>query len=353
MNLPHSNYLEISKLASVFNNTSATYKFYWFISLIEACEEGKIVIGKRELFARMLSNAWYTINYFHLSFGSQDLIQQAIKIIAAEERIPINIRKGNLQNYLANSENPMTVKLLKHFDKNVPHWFLTPWICKNKGENDTVYRNRIYNESQSFFNQELYALYTDRIELNPTWIDFIKSNSKILKDYCYWNLSNFLQIRNPSIPDIPGKLIKPPVRGSLLNQRKNYWDIVFKEMGTIECIYTDTTLHIDKYALDHFVPHAFVSHDLIWNLAPIDVTFNSYKSDKLPDMNFHFNKFYKVQKEAFEIVAQVNPQSKLLEEYIYLFGANHHENKFGYEIFRNTISPLISIAENNGFQKFV
>lgn len=353
MSLPSSSSLNISPLSSVFSNTSATYKFYWFISIIEACEQGKMIISKKELFARMLSNAWYTVNYFHVSFGSQDLIQQAVRTIAEVENNPVNSRKEILQNHLISSENVVIINLLKHFDKNVPHWFLTPWIYRNKGENDTGYRNSIYTESQAFANQALYALYPNSIEINPIWMTYIKTNAKILKDYSYWNLSNFLQLRNPSIPDIPGKLIKPPVRGSLLNQRKNYWDIVFKEMGTIECIYTDTSLSINKYALDHFVPHAFVSHDLIWNLAPIDVMFNSIKSDKLPDMVFHFDKFYRIQKDAFEIITHINPQSKLLEQFVYLFGADYNENEFGYQTFRNTISPLISIAENNGFQKFL
>lgn len=350
MSLPSSSALNVSLLSSVFNNTSATYKFYWFIAIVESCEEGKTIINKKELFAKMLSNAWYTVNYFHVSFGGQDLIQQAIRTIADVEKIPITIRKENLENHLASSRNILTIKLLKHFDKNVPHWFLTPWIYRNKGENDTAYRNRIYIESQNYSNQALYALYSDRIELNPAWLDYIKSNSKILKDYCYWNLSNFLQVRNPSIPDISGKLIKPPMRGSLLNQRKNYWDVVFKELGSIECLYTNTALNIDKYALDHFVPHAFVSHDLIWNLAPIDTAFNSIKSDKLPNLELHFDSFYNVQKTAFEIVSDTYPHSKLIEEYVFLFNTNQSKLDFNYNRFKEVITPLISIAANNGFQ---
>ncbi|WP_286911873.1 HNH endonuclease domain-containing protein [Flavobacterium sp. UBA4197] len=350
MSLPLSTSLNIAPLASAFNSTSATYKFYWLLSIIESVEEGKSNIEKRELFAKMLANSWYTVNYFHISFGNQDLIQQAIKTIATAEAIPINIRKDQLMNVLLTGQNRETISLLRHFDKNVPHWFLTPWICKSKGENYTQYRNRIYRESQRFHNQVLYALHADHIEINPIWMDYVKNNARILKDYCYWNLSNFLQVRNPNVSDIPGKLIKPPFRGSLVNQRKNYWDIVFKELGTVQCIYTDSKLSITKYALDHFVPHAFVSHDLIWNLAPIDVIYNSIKSDKLPIMDLHFDKFYNLQKTAFEIVSEVSPKSKLLEEYVYLFNKQQSEPKFNYDQLKDAISPLISIAANNGFQ---
>ncbi|WDO12329.1 hypothetical protein MH928_13470 [Flavobacterium sp. WW92] len=352
MSLPSSSLLNVNKLSSVFNNTSATYKYYWLLSIIETVEQGKRVIAKKELFASMLANAWYTVNYFHVSFGGQDMIQQAIGNIVEIEMIPIIARKDHVVQILLSSDNKKTIALLNHFDKNVPHWFLTPWVSKNKGENYSQYQNRIYTESQRFHNQSLYALYSDRIEVNPMWLNYLKSNARILKDFCYWNLSNFLQVRNPNVPDIPGKLIKPPMRGSLTNQRKNYWDVVFRELGTVDCIYTDTKLSIQRYALDHFVPHAFVSHDLMWNLVPIDTVYNSIKSDKLPSMDIHFDKFYDLQKTAFEIVSKFNSKSKLLEEYFYLFNLSEDKNNFCYDQLKNTISPLISIAANNGFQYY-
>ena len=81
MNLPFSDTLSINKLASSFANTSATYKFYWLISIIELVENGQSAIDKIAIFSRMISNSWYTVNYFHVSFGKQDLIQNAVESI--------------------------------------------------------------------------------------------------------------------------------------------------------------------------------------------------------------------------------------------------------------------------------
>lgn len=75
MNLPYSNDIPVSKLASAFGNTSATYKFYWLLSIIEMVEQAQLTLSKRALFARMIGNSWYTVNYFHVFFGKQDLIQ--------------------------------------------------------------------------------------------------------------------------------------------------------------------------------------------------------------------------------------------------------------------------------------
>lgn len=126
MQLPISNNLPINKLASVFGSTSATYKFYWLIALIELVEEGNIEIPKSKIFSRMISNSWYTINYFHISFGKQDNLQIAVERILKEEKLTIDEKKNKLETCLENSTNKETINQLFHFDKNVPHWFLSP-----------------------------------------------------------------------------------------------------------------------------------------------------------------------------------------------------------------------------------
>jgi hypothetical protein len=116
----------------------------------------------------------------------------------------------------------------------------------------------------------------------------------------------------------------------------------------VNCIFTNTKLYYEEnnYALDHFVPHAFVSHDLIWNLIPIDKTFNSSKSDKLPLIDIHFDKFYQLQKKAFDINKAINSKSKYMDEYLTIFP---ELNSFSKQRFKEIIQPLITIAHNNGF----
>lgn len=349
VNLPYSADLPTAKRAAAFSNTSATYKFYWLIAIIESVENGSVQIDKRALFSRMIANAWYTVNYFHVSFGKQDLIQDAVRSILINERLTMDIKKDLLLSILQNSSNSTTEHTLHHFNKNVPHWFLSPWFSKLPQENDVSYRKRIYASSRVFENDCLYALHDDTIVVNPIWVSYLQNNAKILRDFCYWNLALFLQMRNPNVPDIPNKLIRPVFRGTLTNQRTNYWNIVFREMGSIDCIFTNSQLVVEDYALDHFVPHAFVSHDLIWNLLPIDKSFNSMKSDKLPTMERHFDKFFHLQKMAFEIISHHNAKSKLLEEYLTIFPVLDNMDSFEYLRYKESIQPLLTIAHNNGF----
>src|SRR5688572_17186607 len=124
MTLPKSNYLPINLLAACFNNTSATYKFYWFISILQSVESGKSKISKRELFARMISNAWFTVNYFHVSFGKQDKLQRAIEKIKDFESLMIDDGREKIFQTLIKTTNINSLNQLQYFNSQVPHWFL-------------------------------------------------------------------------------------------------------------------------------------------------------------------------------------------------------------------------------------
>jgi hypothetical protein len=343
LQLPNSKDLPIGILAGCFGNTVATYKFYWFLSLIEAVENGKTTIDKKEIFIKMIANAWYTINYFKVSFGKADKIEEVIIKIKKLEKLDINLERNAIEKRLLNSSLNETQKLLKHFDKNVPHRFLSGWFPNIP---DKELEKEIYSLSQQFDNQCLYALYKDKIVINPDWVNYLKLNSGILKAFCYWNLSLFLQVRNPNVPDIPNKLIKSATRGGLDKFKNGFWDIVINELGPIRCIYTDKELGIGGYAVDHFIPHAFVSHDLVWNLIPADSSFNGTKSDKLPRQNKHLEGFYELQKTAFEIVKNHPSSKKIFQDYLTIF-PTYIWDKTKLE---DTIKPLITIAHNNGFQ---
>lgn len=348
MKLPESKELPVNLLAACFNKTTATYKFYWLLSILQAAENGNIKVTKRELFSRIISNAWFTVNYFNVSFGKQDLIQDAIRAINNFEAITIDEKREIVYQKILTTRNNETEKLLWHFNKNVPHWFLSPWFPRNKNETESNREKRIYSESQLFASKCLYALHQGFILINPEWMDYLVSNAKVLKDFCFWNLALFLQSKNPNVPDIPNKLIKPAKRSSLTKQRTQFWDLVLDEMGSVKCIYTGQELTKGNYAVEHFIPYSFVSHDLIWNLIPADKSFNSSKSNKLPVLEKYYQPFYSLQENAYEIVRNKSPKNKLLEDYLTIF--HSQEQSLNKMKFLEVIQPLVSIAANNGFE---
>jgi hypothetical protein len=311
MNLPFSDDIPVQCLASCFRHKSTPYKFYWLISILQNVEQGNVIIPKKELFAAMIANAWYTVNYFKISFGKQDKMQDAIQEIMKIEEIAMQEDKGKVLNKILSSNNPQTLTLLKHFDKNVPHWFLSSWFS---GSN----KNEIYNLSRDFDSGTIYALFSDRIEINPSWVSYLKNFAGIIKDYCYWNLALYLQTHNANVPDIPNKLIKPPIRGSLDGHRKNFWNLYLEEVSQMKCIYTQMPLTVENYAVEHFIPHSFVSHNLNWNLIPASPSFNSTKNNRLPKLNIYFESFFKIQCEALNLIIEKQPRNKYIKDYVAL-----------------------------------
>jgi hypothetical protein len=181
------------------------------------------------------------------------------------------------------------------------------------------------------------------------WANYFLLNAALIKNFCYWNLVMFLQVKNPNVPDIANKIIKPATRNNLFKQRQ-FWDMVIDELGSVNCIYTKRALTKGDFAVEHFVPYSFVSHDLIWNLIPADKSFNSSKSDKLPSMNTYFDPFFILQETAIKIVREREPRNKFLEDYFTILpDLNNLDTIKTKNRFRDTIQPLITIAANNGF----
>jgi len=339
MDLPYQDDLPVHLLAGCFNNTSATYKFYWFLAVLGRVELGQTKILKRDLFAEMVAHAWYTVNYFKVSFGKQDKLQEAIERVKTVEGLTIDTDRNKIFKQLSESAIPETYKALRYFNGEVPHRFLSPWFRAADAQ-------AAYAASQRFDNGCLYALYSDHIEINPGWVDYLKRHAGILRQFCYWNLAIYLQAKNPNVPDIPNKLIKLPVRKALTEQRK-FWDIVLNELGSVDCIYTNKKLVVGDYAVEHFLPYAFVSHDLMWNLIPADRSFNSSKSDKLPPLETYFEPYFNLQRSALEVIHLKAPKHKFLEDYLTIvpdLSMFEHQRVF------EQIQPMATIAKSNGFE---
>lgn len=351
MNIPQSNRLSTVKMSQVFNRTTATYKFYWFIGLIDlVVKKGKSRMSVWDVVIEMVANAWYPVCYFHLSFGKQDSLNMAIARLRESFNLPINKKKDEISEWLhANIDSKQVVSAIKILTNNVPYRFLRPWI-------DTSDDTEMVLRSQTFENGCLYRFVDGdsmQIEINERWLEYLQANYAVLKDYAYWNLTMFLQTRNPNVPNIPNKLIKEETRNSLTKQHE-YWDFAISHGLEVHCIYTGRLIERGDYALDHFIPWSFVSHDLLWNLLPADESINSSKSDRLPLLEEYLPKLANLQQQAIRTCLKNNYHKKILEDYLSL-GYTAQElaamdNEHINDCFYRTYSPLNQIALNMGFE---
>ena len=354
MQIPQSQILTTRHLNRVFDKTVATYKFYWFLGILDLfVKQGKTKMNVWEIMISMVANAWYPVNYFRLSFGKSESLYEAILALQRENNIPINIGIKDLIILLqALTQRPEIRKQLNFLQLNVPFRFLRPWI-------DTSDDREMVKRSQTFENGCLYKLEKENgtlwIELNPIWLTYLQENYDILSSFAYWGLTNFLQVRNPNVPNIPNKLIKKEERNSLSAQRK-FWNTAINAGLEVRCLYTNKLLVEREYDLDHFIPWSFVSHDLLWNLMPADSSINSSKSNKLPDLNLYLPKLAEAHQAALRINLEKGKQDKLLEAYLSLGFTPQEIVQMNQErlldCFSQTFTPMNQIALNMGFESW-
>ena len=330
MILPSEGVVDVARLSRIYDNTTATYKFYWFVSIINliSANPDKRVFSFEEIIAGMIAEAWYPIHYFRLSFGKLDSLESNILEIQRILEIPIDANKDVVrETILKNTESQSIRRCLSIFTLNVPYRFLSPWIPKATNAQVEKY-------SREFFNNCPYAI------------------AGKLKDYSFWNLSIFLQKRNPNVPDIPSKLVRPLQRAPLSRQHR-FWDRYIQSVGHVHCIYTNAVLTVGGYDLDHFIPWSFVVHDLMWNLLPSDSSINSSKSNCIPSLERYLAPMTKMQHAALRENYSSNPSDKLFEDYLVfrcsipeLIEAS--EERF-LDLFKNEFTPMAQTATNMGF----
>ena len=351
-NIPQSDFLSTKNLSRVFNNTTATYKFYWFQSLLQMHnEEGIYRMNVWDLVIRMVANAWFPIHYFHLSFGSMDSLHRIVTELQWMTDLPMDAKKEEVVECLTVRLDDKKVKdQLATLIRNVPYRFLSPWI-NYTSDADVIARSHAYE------NGCLYSIQKTKdefyITINPVWNKYLQDYYGILTDFINWNLTLFLQQRNPNIPNIPNKLTRPMERTSLSKQRR-FWDDVIRIGGHVHCIYTGQEIHIGDYAVDHFLPWSFVAHDQLWNLIPADNSINSSKSDKLPPLDRFLKKLAEEHREAIKVYLGAGKKESALEDFASLGYTPRDLLQLNRERFlaayQQTFTPLFQIAQNMGYE---
>ncbi len=196
-----TNIIDTDVLRHVFLNTSATYKFYWFISILQLLQNGhhqKIMVY--DIVARMVANAWIPLICHNLEFGRSDSLKAIVADIQRYDLIPVNVNVDQIFAILERCKKEYRIKrLLRVMTWNVPYRFLSPWI--NSSDNkDLMCR------SQRGENGCLYSLYMDESEpyilLNPNWMSYLLSHHEELLAFSYQSLSTFLLPKNPKITNI-------------------------------------------------------------------------------------------------------------------------------------------------------
>ena len=378
--LPETEGLNVAAFSSLFDKTTSSYKYVFFLSLLDILRRRNFDAGPisfRDLLIEILVNAWYPHTYFKLSFGIQDKIAINLDSLALyldkpafdeseKDLLREEISKRNLDNLLVGRDSLM---------RYVPFRLITPFLSQQlkvyKSQNRGIPKNNdLENEmimilAEQHFDtaKPLYKLDGDSsnscksIYLGSEWTSYIRINYPIVRGWVAWKWLQYMQSRNPNTPAISNKLFPQIRRGALTSQTK-YWQTVLEYTDEISCIYSNRPLRVDsQLSLDHYLPWSFVAHDQIWNLIPTFSDINSSKSKIIPS-SIYFDSFIRVHHLGLKVwkekLSKDRAWNKFIDAYISDLRLHTKDDLTDFEKLRkaynSTFQPLISLATSLGFE---
>lgn len=240
--LPDSPYLDIAALFYIFDKVTNSYKFLFFLSVLDILKRRKFQVEEpitfREIIIEMLANAWYPHTYFKLAFGTQDQIASSLDAL----NLPIiqisnhftDEDKEKLRHYIARYRLKQTVKRLTRF---VPFRLLSPFLDSeivaekiDKGKGTKLEYAIPAIAASLFYSQKpLYCFgstehtqvkaweYKDCISLiiHPEWGLYLENNYTSVKSWASWHWLDYMKQKNPHIAGIAGKLFTSQERAFL------------------------------------------------------------------------------------------------------------------------------------------
>lgn len=319
--LPESSELNVSGLVATFKETSNSYKFLWFKALIELLKREQWKRSKfsfDELSCYMLATAWIPSEYFKLNFGIQDQTTKLIKSFR-----PFSDKKPTFEKLVTHFDSQDSDKLAnakRTYIRYVPYRFISSWFAEElRGLADSQKNCRIQTLSQQTNGlvSPLYSIDDQSINLNINWLTYLRQNLAIVEGWMNLNWAQYLQRRNPSVPNILSKLKFEDNRTPFPKSVIAVWDQL--SFRGLRCIYSDNVL--DKASsIDHYLPWSFVAHNEPWNLVPVstsETNINSSKGNALPS-KIYLPKFLAAQEmfiNAAHNVLSSNSANKIFASY--------------------------------------
>jgi hypothetical protein len=248
--LPHEPYPGATAIIGrVFDATDTTYKFYWFLSLLEKAFrvelDSRLEIPITDLGREMVTQGWYTRRQFRLWFGHQDRLQAVIDHLGETCSLEPGAELHAVRSAAIGLPATQIAKVLGF----VPYRFVSPWfqqelrmLGSDSLKNDAIRHfairsRRTIRSSPYYFDRVVGA--PGSIILDGAWLTFLQSNFEVLHAFTLISLARFLEVRSPGVPGIINKLKRPQDRD--LSKARLFWNEVIG-IRPLRCIYSGAEL---------------------------------------------------------------------------------------------------------------
>lgn len=350
--LPTYGKLCINSLASIFNNTSASYKFVFFLSILKLIKDnpGRREFSFSEIEIEMIYIGWFPHTYYKLSFGLNDKLGDTINLIG-----DMDIKEKSekdIKELIKSEITPLKSTLLDM----VPYRLLSAFADSNeidkKSDLQVVsWANSLKDSPRAFysFNNSKAAKKGNSILISKPWLNYITEHYRIVKDFATFNFLSYMERRNPNVLNLSTKLFPPSGESRKLAKSKEFW-LALSDHSGVRCIYTGDRLDKENISIDHYLPWSFTAHNREWNLIPTSREVNSKKSNNLPHKKY-YKDFIKLQHIALNNFRDLDGGEKYIENYLIDLGIS--KDKLTIDSldrhYSRLYDPLFKMARNQGF----
>ena len=323
------NTLDIEGFSKMMNSPSYCYKFYWLEAIVQLISANKTEATYDEIINKMISNAWYPVLEYHIHLSGiygkdiiKDNLERAVLRLQELSQLANNASDIEIINKLHEFSEDKELRFYKkELTKNVPYKALSGFA--NRGS-EKINLDSSAGRLRAYYNKlsqsEILLPYTfndDKglkrvINFNDGWIQMIRDNTVNILGWIQLEKVKWLQNNNPEVPGLVYKLAPADEKMRKLTNARKLWDAVL-EVKPIVDVFKNEPIDAEKYDLDHFIPWSFVMNDELWNLMPMDSSWNSKKNNKLPKWDLFFDQFADNQFDLYELLYEKPEIYKLYE----------------------------------------
>ncbi|MEB3227881.1 MAG: helix-turn-helix domain-containing protein [Synechocystis sp.] len=363
-----SDTVNVPALAQLFYEAHGSYKYLFFLSLLDILESRRFEItcpiSFIDLAQEIITNAWISYGYFKLSLGTKDCVTRQLTAILQE----------NNQRYLESFQKDKTRlksilgktdyrSLLRYTARTGVYQLVYPWFREESQELKRKALNQAilyFSSSQYHKIKPLYVFDGERVEdctaivMTSDWVNYFKSHFRIVQGWAAWHWLQYLQIHNPTTLNLVNKLFISSGDDDLALQTK-FWKSVMNH-HPLRCFYCGELLNLKTLGLDHYLPRPFVAHDHIWNLIPISRSLPTPRGNNIPS-DHYLREFVGLHHLALTTNHQHLPKTVWEKVIISYFNDLDLENENDlldqqklFNAYETTFNSLKTLALRQGFE---
>ena len=354
------NTLYIRSFMLMLKDPSYCYKFYWLEAIVNLISEGVTETTFNDIIDEMICSAWYSVREFHIHLSGlgpdgevRDGLERAVLKLAELSGLSSSASKVEIKNAVR-KYGPELKAAKEQLTNMVPYRAMAGFFASAGLDSvpwDSVVKMK---ETISSFSYEVTALpYTlggssrlsKEVRFHPDWIRMIRDYTVSILGWIRYEKVKWLQNNNPEVPGLVYKLLPMDEKMRKLGKVRQLWEGVL-ELRPVPDVFTGKPVEPGKYDIDHFIPWSFVMNDELWNLAPMDSSLNSSKSNRLPQWDPFYRSFSENQYTLYRLIQEKPGIHKLYEA---CWRDNLHSIWAGQELYRpgNTKEVFDAILSKN------